>query len=385
MPNRQASEIRSDWSAIFCDHVIQLLNDVEDRASKQKPIDPIHAANQLFDGLLFLQLFDSHVNDEVFPWSIEVLVDTSISGWCYEEDDPVAPCDLDDAQSWITQTVEVYEHKGDVDLWCEPGPRRLHIVQEGAEHLLTIDAADEWWKRNELKNTIVKSLVDLRFKREKEALKQLDTEKSSLIPLAYEMLADDLRDLNATLQSWLENTVDSPLRHQLANSVDRLWLRLGNGFIHLLDVNMADRLWLSELWSDVRWVQRWVELFGDELKHCPQGLMVWVQNQLRQSNVDFSQHPSYVRDPRSLDFGQWAQTATKASRPAATKGVGTRRKNSKLNVNRKMWAMISKDHDRARQLSLQGWADLIGCAKGTVHKTDAWKKLEAYKKMEQTK
>ena len=401
MLHRSPEEIKADWASVYCNHVIGLLESAlleQDGSDAAKGIDP----EPLVDGLLWLQHLCESDGLSSTPCKVEVYSDLSLPGCHHEEEDPFTLQDT--GRVWIEQRLQVNKSDSSPSFWIDSkGPRRIRVCYEGGESCFEIDRKKDWQRGREAPELILQSLKRWRLQRERESLLQLDSTPATLTHLDFSKLADDLKDLDGRYQDWLKQTNDVDLQDRLKATEMRTRLRLDNGRVDLIDVASAERLWLAELWAEMKWLRRWIEVYEtrDSNREPTSALGEFATGLLSRIEAA-AEPPGYVRTPESLQFGIWADHALETSRnqmpgglidvPSANEATSAvsdtkttnkknRKDNSVENVNKRIWEAIQKDYDIAITYSLNDWVDYLKCGKGTAQKTEAWTILKKEKKL----
>lgn len=276
-----------------------------------------------------------------------------------------------EVEEWYSEELEPAEEPGVFTEFYQPeGPRRLHICDGDLWHYLDIDGVGEdWFHLDRSGQRIVKSLRWL--------IRCVEYKKpnSNALPITdevdFRLLSDDLRELDQTLRNWNGEPNNQGNRMALGTILERLSDRLNRGDLKLVRHTASERELLTRAWQQVLWVLRLfesghirfekltpyaVEPDGFELESL--AASVDLQGRMSRSNCNESAGTDCAGEA----------TETTAQGP---KGRGM----SAAEANRRMESLFAKDPDAGLKQTQEDWAQLIGCSKGTVHKTEMWKLL----------
>jgi hypothetical protein len=355
MPMRSNDEIAADWFRIIAKHMIEVIESTQNcNASTEPP--PL--ATDAYITYLIRTLADqcpAEKDDKIatVPCCIEVLIDSYDSGEIWERQEEL----LDDNDELI-----LYPQ----------GIRRLWLDKAWEQNTYSIDALGATWFY--FSNTgagIIKVLTKWLNKPWSNLNHRTRASNNDLLQLDYDRLYEDLILADRCYRGFIESPEDQQLRSELGDVIDRLWRRLNDGHINLIDAPEQTRIWLKSFWDDILWVQRWVE---------------WTSV----SPNDFyeaGRQPAFVYQPALINFNihlevcNWYRESMIAAERETRGFESEPSKGRNATANQLMMEVIIDRRGEVIEWSKATWASEIGKGETTIQKTDAWEMIQKWRVM----
>lgn len=360
MPKRTPIERSSDWFSLGAHYLIRVIESTKGLDAPDQP-DAVPSSDQFISHIRSLGT-RAHEAGGPAPCRIEV--------WTGEG----APRHAAD-KFWVAQETRFAEDEEgrDFAFFTPEGPRRLHALNGQTWKYLDLDSDARWFWHHRDGTFLSESLRWVLSIHEPKVQHRMSPGPPSLRQLDLQALADDLEELHRRMLPWFDAPDAKAKADPVQKAVDRLWLRMNDGEIDLIDESPGTRRWLSGVWTDLLWVQRWLE---------------------QPSSRCLKPYLPYEVEVRSLPFlenARRARAGCEAIASAAERGTGVDKstKPTRVTVNQRMWGEIALNPTVAVQWTKDEWAARLNCAPSAVlyrpksleaDKLTAWERCKAEQK-----